>query len=211
MKDRNKTKDQLIDELAKLRRRIAKLEKSETERKEIDEALRESEKRYREMVEKAGIAILIDDKKGNIKYANKKAAELYGYSQEEMNDQSVKSLVHPDDFERVMKFHKARIQGKRVPSSYVFKNVKKDGTVRYFELITAPDKKEESVIGTRSYIKDVTEQRRAVEALREKEAFNFALFQYNPIETIVVDLEGRVVKPIWQRGSQEIECPMLEM
>jgi hypothetical protein len=33
-----------------------------------------------------------------------------------------------------------------------------------------------------------------IEALREKEEFNFALFQYNPITTVVVDLEGRVVK-----------------
>ena len=36
--------------------------------------------------------------------------------------------------------------------------------------------------------------KRAEEELREKEAFNFALFQYNPIETIVVDREGKVVK-----------------
>ena len=168
MKDKNKTKNQLIDEVAKLRKRIAKLEESKTERKKAEEALRESEERYREMVEKAGIGILIDDENGNVKYANKKAAELYGYSLEEMNDQSIKSLVHPDDFERVMKFHKARIQGKRVPSSYVFKNVKKDGTVRYFELIAAPDKKEESIIGTRSYIKDITEQKRAGEKLQEE-------------------------------------------
>jgi hypothetical protein len=33
-----------------------------------------------------------------------------------------------------------------------------------------------------------------IETLREKEEFNFALFQYNPITTVVVDLEGRVVK-----------------
>jgi hypothetical protein len=33
-----------------------------------------------------------------------------------------------------------------------------------------------------------------IEALREKEEFNFALFQYNPITTVVVDMEGRVVK-----------------
>jgi PAS domain S-box-containing protein len=194
MKDKNKTKDQLINELAKLRQRIVKLEKSKTELKQADEALRESERRYRDIVEKAGIGILIDDEWGNVKYANKKAAELYGYSLEEMNDQSVKSLVHPDDFERVTKFHKARIQGKRVPSSYVFKGVRKDGAVRYFELTVAPDKKEESIIGTRLYLKDVTEQKRAEEALREKEAFNFALFQHNPIETIVVDREGKVVK-----------------
>jgi PAS domain S-box-containing protein len=194
MKDSNKTKDQLINELVKLRRRISELEESKTKQKQAEKALRESEKRYRDMIEKAGIGILIDDEKGNVKYANKKAAELYGYSLEEMNDQSVKSLVHPDDFERVMKFHKARIQGKRVPSSYVFKGIRKDGAVRYFELIVAPDKKEESIIGTRLYLKDVTEQKRAEEALREKEAFNFALFQYNPIETIVVDREGKVVK-----------------
>jgi PAS domain S-box-containing protein len=37
------------------------------------------------------------------------------------------------------------------------------------------------------------EYKRAEEALKEKEAFNFALFEYNPVETIVVDLEGRIV------------------
>ena len=154
--------------MAKLRRRISELEESKTKEKQAEKALRESEARYREMFEKAGIAILIDDEKGNVKYANKKAAELYGYSLEEMNDQSVKSLVHPDDFERVMKFHEARIQGKRIPSSYVFKSIRKDGTVRYFELIAAPDIKEESIIGTRLYIKDVTEQKRAEEKLQEE-------------------------------------------
>lgn len=33
-----------------------------------------------------------------------------------------------------------------------------------------------------------------IEALREKEEFNFALFQYNPVTTVVVDLEGKVIK-----------------
>ncbi len=42
--------------------------------------------------------------------------------------------------------------------------------------------------------KSETERKQAEEALQEREAFNFALFQYNPMETIVVDLEGRVVK-----------------
>jgi hypothetical protein len=39
-----------------------------------------------------------------------------------------------------------------------------------------------------------SERKKAQEALEEKEAFNFALFQYNPIQTIVVDNEGRVIK-----------------
>ena len=41
---------------------------------------------------------------------------------------------------------------------------------------------------------NITERMKAEEELREKEEFNFALFQYNPIETVVVDREGRVLK-----------------
>ena len=193
MRDKNKTKDQLINEVAKLRQRISELEESKTKQKQAEKALRESEARYREMIEKAGIAILIDDEEGNIKYANKKAAELYGYSLEEMNDQSVKSLVHPDDFERVMKFHKARIQGKRIPSSYVFKSVRKDGAVRYFELIAAPDKKEESIIGTRLFLKDVTKQKMAEEALRNSEERFRQFFENAPDYCYMISPEGRIL------------------
>lgn len=41
---------------------------------------------------------------------------------------------------------------------------------------------------------DITERKQAEKELREKEEFNFALFQHNPIQTIVVDREGRVIK-----------------
>jgi len=141
--------------------------------KRAQEALKESEERYRDLVEKAGIAILIDDEEGNIKYANKKAAELYGCSLKEMKKQSIKSLVHPDDFKMVIKFHKSRVQGKRAPSSYVFRGIKKDGSIRYLELDATQNKKGESIIGTRTYIRDVTARRKAEEqikaSLREKD------------------------------------------
>ena len=43
-------------------------------------------------------------------------------------------------------------------------------------------------------MEDITERKWAEEALKQREAFNYALFQYNPIATIVVDLEGRVAR-----------------
>ena len=43
-------------------------------------------------------------------------------------------------------------------------------------------------------IMESSERKKAQEAIEEKEAFNFTLFNYNPIQTIVVDNEGRVVK-----------------
>jgi two-component system sensor histidine kinase UhpB len=165
-----------------------------TERKKVEEALKESEVRYRELVEKADIAILMDDKEGNFIYFNKKFADLHGYSVEEMKKQSTRSTVHPEDVDRVMKFHKERLLGKKVPSRYEFKGVKKDGSIIYLEVDAVKLKEGGSIVGTHSHIWDITERKRAEQELREKEEFNFALFQYNPIETIIVDRGGRVLK-----------------
>jgi len=165
-----------------------------SERMRAEEALKKSEERYRQLVEKADIAILMDDKEGNFTYFNKKLADLFGYSVEEMKKQSIQSIVHPEDVDRVMKFHKERLRGKKVPSRYEFKGVKKDASIIYLEVDAVKLKEGESIVGTHSYIWDITERKQAEEELREKEEFNFALFQYNPIETIVVDIEGRVVK-----------------
>jgi two-component system cell cycle sensor histidine kinase/response regulator CckA len=135
-------------------------------RHELERQLKESEQRYRELVEKAGIGILIDDIEGTILYSNEKAAELYGYSIEEMKKQSIKSLVHPDDIKMVTKFHKDRVQGKSVSSRYVFRGIRKDGSIRYLELDANFYKKGDEVIGTRLYIKDITER---IKAEEEKE------------------------------------------
>ena len=51
MKDQSKIKPELIQELVSLRQRIAELEQSKSERKRVQEALQESEKRYREVFE----------------------------------------------------------------------------------------------------------------------------------------------------------------
>ena len=51
MQDQNKTKAQLLSELAELRQRVTELETAEAERKLAEEALRESEKKYRSVIE----------------------------------------------------------------------------------------------------------------------------------------------------------------
>ena len=141
-----------------------------TERKQMEEALRKSEKSYRELIEKAGIAILIDDREGNFAYFNETFTELFGYSAEEIKDKSIQSLVHPDDVDRVSQFHKERLQGKKVPSRYEFRGVRKDGSGIYLEVAAVKLEEEESTVGTRSYIWDITERKQAEEALSlEKE------------------------------------------
>lgn len=211
MKDVDKTKEQLIDELVKLCHRNAGLEKLDLEnkgaeeasqkarevleqkaeehnselvkanarlkreikeRRQAEESLKESEECYRNLVEKAGIGILIDDKEGNFKYVNEKCAEIFGYSKKAMKKQSIQSIVHPDDVTRVMIFHKQRLQGKDVPSRYEFRGVRKDGSIVYLEVDAVELKKGESIIGTLSYLRDIIERKRE-EKILEHERGNF--------------------------------------
>jgi len=173
MKERQRTKRELIEDLSELSRRIIQLERSEANRSKIEKALKESEEGYRDLVEKAGIGILIDDRDGNVKYTNKKYAELFGYTEQEMKRLSIRSVVHPDDVERVMEFHRMRIQEKKAPSRYEFRGIKKDGSVIYLEVDAVELREGENIIGSRSYVWDITERKKAEEkieaSLREKE------------------------------------------
>jgi PAS domain S-box-containing protein len=137
------------------------------ERKKIERELKESEERYKDLVEKADIAILIDDKDGNIEYFNEKLLDLLGYSVEEVRKMSIQSIVHPDDVDRVMQYHQGRLQGKKVPSRYEFKGIRKDGSTIYLEVDAVKQREKGEIIGSRSYIWDITERKRAERELQE--------------------------------------------
>ena len=139
-----------------------------TKDKEAEEALKRSEEHFRDLVEKAGIAISIDDREGNLTYFNERYAEIFGYSVEEMKKQSVRSLVHSDDIELVMLYHQERLQDKKVPSRYEFKGVRKDGSVIYLEVDVVVLREAGRLIGTRSYMWDITDRKRAEEVLQKR-------------------------------------------
>lgn len=140
-----------------------------TARKRTEDALEASQEQYKDLVEKAGIAIMIDDREGNFQYVNERYAELFGYSQKEFVKKSIRTTVFPDDEAKAMRFHKNRIQGKKAPSRYEFRGVKKDGSLIYLEVDAQPIKKKNKIVGTRCYIWDITARKLAEEALKQSE------------------------------------------
>jgi len=135
----------------------------------VESQLKESEERNRDLVERAGIGILVHDQEGRFTYFNERFAELFGYSMEEMKKQLIQSLVHPDDIARVMRFHEDRIRGKRVASRYEFKGVRKDDSPIYLEADAVVLKEREKNIGTRLYMWDITERKLAEQASKQAE------------------------------------------
>ena len=101
----------------------------ETERKLAEEALRESEEKYRQVVDKAQEAILIAQD-GMHRFVNPKAVELWAYSKEELLSKPFAEFIHPDDREMVRSLHIRRMQGEEIPNRYTFRILRKDGTAR---------------------------------------------------------------------------------
>ena len=159
-------------------------------RRHAEQSLRESEERYRELVEKAGAAILIDDREGSFVFCNKRLADLFGYSLEEMQTKSIQSIVHPADLDRVLKMHHGRIQGRKVPSKYEFMGIKRNGDLMYLEIDAIALKEGGKIIGTRSYIWDITQRKKAEEAIRSSEERLKLLFEFAPDGYYLTDLKG---------------------
>jgi diguanylate cyclase (GGDEF)-like protein/PAS domain S-box-containing protein len=139
-----------------------------TGRKRAEEALRESEEKFRNLAEKspAGVYIVQD---GVFKYANEKVAERCGYSVEELIDKmGPKDYVLPEDWPIVEENFRKRLAGEVDSLQYEFRERTKDNKIINVEVHGSRImyRGRPAVIGTSM---DITDRKRAEEALRESE------------------------------------------
>jgi PAS domain S-box-containing protein len=143
---------------------VTRIQKEIKERIEAETALRESEMKYRNVVERAndGIIILQD---GIIRYANPKIVELSGQDEKDFVGQPFSAYLHHDSKEDIIDFYNRRLSGTLLDSIYETTFVRKDGGEIYAEVnagrITFEDKPADLVI-----IRDITERKRAQEELK---------------------------------------------
>ncbi len=126
-----------------------------------------SEINYSLLVENAGEAILIiKDRK--LVFVNKKAEEISGYRQEEVLSRSFLEFVHPDDQKLVMERNTKREQGISMKPDLIFRIIHKSGEIRWVEsnatVCTLEGKK-----ATLNFLRDITDQKIAEEALKESQ------------------------------------------
>jgi len=139
---------QRMERLLPAMRRALKEAEEHRKRKQAEEALKESNKRYEDLVEKAGIAILLDDKEGNFNFFNKKFIQIFGYSEQELKKLSIRDLVHPDDVNMVLERHKARVLEIQSSERYEFRGIRKDRTTIYLEVDAIEVRESNRIIGT---------------------------------------------------------------
>ncbi|HAR96943.1 MAG TPA: hypothetical protein DCR97_13450 [Deltaproteobacteria bacterium] len=136
-----------------------------TKRKLAEEALRQSEEKYRTLVENAndGIVIVQD---GIIKYANPRMAELDGSTVDLLIGSPITDHIHPSDVERVADLHRRRMAGEEVVSSYEALLRRRDGTPARAEL-TLGVFNYKGRSATLAIVRDTSDRRRLEEELRK--------------------------------------------
>jgi PAS domain S-box-containing protein len=113
---------------AELTRAYESLKAEVLARQRTEEALRESERKYSQVVESSLTGIFINQD-GRVVFCNQRFADIFGYSREEMIGLEVLQLVHPEDRAITDEWRKKRIQGEPVPAEYEARGLTKDGRV----------------------------------------------------------------------------------
>jgi len=170
-----------------------------TDRKRAEEALRESEKKYSQLINNANEAIIVAQD-GLIKFVNPMTLGLLGkHSEHELIERPFPQFIHPDDRAMVVENYRRRIAGEAAPPRYAFRVVTGEGIVKWVEINAAP-------IGwqgkpaTLNFLIDITERKRAEAALLESEQRLMDIIDFLPDATFVIDREGKVIA--WNRAIE---------
>ncbi len=157
--------DLVKDRTAELELTNEKLEREIEQRKRSEEALRESEEKYRLLVDNANDAVFILQDEV-IKFLNPKTAEIMGYSAEELTKIPFVNLIHPEDGYMVLEKHKKTLKGEEILDPYSFRIINKAGEKLWVELNAVLIDWEERV-ATLNFLRDTTEKKKLEAQLQQ--------------------------------------------
>jgi len=166
MSHTDKTKDQLLEELTELHQRLVKLEAAEVERQQVEEGLKQSEERYRLLVETMNEGLAQANQDYVFTYVNERFCEMLGYSRGELIEHHLIEFIH-DDYKELMQDQMARRrkgQAKRFELAWTAKDGRKIYTLvsprGYYD-------EEGRFKGSLGILADITDLKNAEEALQK--------------------------------------------
>jgi len=170
-----------------------------TGRRQAEEALLESEERFRSIVENSHDGIVILDDAYRVIYVNDKLCQMSGYSHEEVIGQDFRKFLDEESKQLLAERYIRRQRGEEVPPRYEFNIVRKDGQKRRVEISSSVIKDSAGKVKTVAQILDITERKKAQQArerlsqqlqakVSELETFSYGIA--HDLRSPLVSIEG---------------------
>lgn len=140
-----------------------------TDRKQAEDALRESEERFRALTTNASDIVLILESDGTIRYESPAIERILGYKPEERVGKKAFDLIHPDDVEHTMRALAGILRNPGVYPPIEYRTLAKDGTWHHFEAVGNNLLYDPAIQGIVVNSRDITERKKVEDALRQSE------------------------------------------
>jgi len=145
---------------------IESIHKTITERELTEDLLKESEKRYKDLSELLPQVIFEVDEKGNLIFVNRKAFDMFGYTQDDFNKRiNIIEMFIPEDRERAVQNMQSRFKGGEL-GGIEYRALKKDGGIFPVVVFASPIFRKKELVGLRGILIDITERKRMEEELK---------------------------------------------
>jgi len=191
---------ELQQRLHELEIKNLQLNKKIEERKQAEQALRESEEKYRSLFEESRDAIVLTTQLGKFIDANSAALELFGYTKEEILKMNFQKLyVDPDEGYRFQK----EMKEKDSVQDFETKLRRKDDVEMdcIFDVVCRQGD-DGKILKYQGIIRDISEAKRAQEALKASQQHLTQILNFLPNATMVIDNEGKVVT--WNHAMERM-------
>jgi PAS domain S-box-containing protein len=162
-----------------------------TERKKAEEKLQESEEQYRNLFQTATDGIVTLDVTGRITSCNKKTEEICCYKQEELIGKHFTVLLPEKEAPRMSKGFQRVLEGKT--TTYQTEIKTKSGDLVLVEVTTAALRRDAEVIGALEMVRDITNRKKAEEALEESEEKYRTQFETAMDAILLADAETGII------------------
>jgi len=183
-----------------LEQRVSELDKEVSKLKQTQEALDQSEERYRGLVENSFDGIFVQ-KGSKIIFTNQRLDEMLGYKEDELLGFDHWLVYHPDYQETTRKRAQARMRGEKVTHQYEVKLQRKDGSWFYGE-INARTISLEGEHGIQVWVRDITERKKAEEELKTRQTYLESVLYSAPDAIVTLNASHRVIE--WNIGAEKI-------
>ncbi|MBW2002820.1 MAG: PAS domain S-box protein, partial [Deltaproteobacteria bacterium] len=183
-----------------LEQKVSELDKEIVKLKQTKEALKQSEERYRTLVEKSFNGIFVQ-KGSKIIFSNQLLNEMLGYDEGELLGLDHWLVYHPDYQQVTRKRAQARMRGEYATHQYEVKLQRKDGSWFYGEINARAISFEEEY-GMQVWVRDITDRKRSEEDLRTRQTYLESVLHSAPDAIVTLDASHRILE--WNPGAEKI-------